>query len=119
MWYVRAFSCGAGLLIGVRSALGLLQQRTADAMNLPSRPSTRCNWYYLHKNFVPLILHHRITARIVNVSSSERASIRFEWSVRSTFKMGRREKTAVVDKVAVEFRWPAAVEAVFDSGCFE
>ena len=103
MWYVRAFSCGAGLLIGVRSALGLLQQRTADAMNLPSRPSTRCNWYYLHKNFVPLILHHRITARIVNVSSSERASIRFEWSVRSTFKMGRRERLQLLTKSPLNF----------------
>jgi hypothetical protein len=57
----------------------------------------------LHKNFVPLILHHRITARIVNVSSSERASIRFEKKGAVYFQNGPAPETAVVDKSPLNF----------------
>jgi hypothetical protein len=101
--YVRAFVCGTGLLTASAPCLGLLQQYTAGATQLPLRPATRCDWYYLHKNFVPLILHHRITARIVNVSSSERASIRFEEKCAVYFQYGPAREIAVVDKSPLNF----------------
>jgi Undecaprenyl-phosphate glucose phosphotransferase len=48
-------------------------------------------------------LHHRITARIVNVSSSERASIRFEEKCAVYFQNGPARESAVVDKSPLNF----------------
>jgi hypothetical protein len=71
------------------------------------------------QKFAPLILHHRITARIVNVPSSMRASIRLEWACSVCFQSSPAPKTAVADKSPLNFGGPFPAEVVRESSCFE
>jgi hypothetical protein len=65
-------------LIPVRSALALAatKYRTCYESTFATDHETRLVLFA--QKFTPLILHHRSTARIVNVPSSKRGSIRFE-----------------------------------------
>jgi hypothetical protein len=77
------------------------------------------DWYHLHRKFAPLILHHRITTRIVNVPSSKRGSILLRVEVCGPVQIVPQSKTAVADKSPLKFGGALAAEAVFDSSCFE
>jgi hypothetical protein len=68
---VRGRSCGIELVTRRIQHWRSLQQCTADVTHLPPRPTTRRDWYYLHRKFAPLILHHRTTARIVKCTFIE------------------------------------------------
>jgi hypothetical protein len=55
------------------------------------------------QEFAPLILHHLITTRIVNVPSSKRSSIRFERKCAVYFQTIGQRETAVADKSPLNF----------------
>ena len=116
---VRGLRCGTKLLTRRHSALALTATMYRNVTHLPPQLTKRRDWYYLHRKFAPLILHHRVTARIVNVPSSKRGSIRFESKSAVLFQNRPAVKDRSCRQVAVEFRWRRCCRRRVDSSCFE
>jgi len=118
VWHVCAFRYGTGLLTCVRSALGLAATayRRCYASTFAAVHEMQLVLFAQKLRALNLAPSHRRAHRKCIFIGACFYSLRVECAV--YFQNGPARETAV-DKVAVELRWPAAAEAVFDSGCFE
>jgi hypothetical protein len=103
---VLDLGCGTQLLTCGYSALALAATRYRRCYASTFATDNETRLVLFAQKFAPLILHHRITTRIVNVPSSKRGSIRFEWKCAAYFQNRPARNPAVADKSPLNFGGP-------------